>query len=489
MSQDGVARPRYSERQHLTAADLEAEQAHRLALRRRHAAALHGWGVVSGLELDHRPGVGLEVARGAAVDGYGREIVLAEPFLLDAATLEGFLADVGGPIAVWLLYGREPATPLRRGRQPCGPGRHGRWRGESRLRLTAAVGVDPRCPPGVEAFDPHRLPPDDPAVEWPVYLGRVELGTAGGHSVDLSGRPHAALTGDLVRDPRDRVRVRLARAPEHERFVVSLADDGGDHRERLAVDRDGATVVRADAAVEAGVTLEATAAAPSQGVGLGQLAETPVEAAPWAFYRTAPEGGNEQLRIEIGHPGDEGDPANFRLVIGRREAAGFTPYLSVGADCTLTVHGKLDLSGQLVEAPRAADPSDPRFALEAATAWTQGIGAALDQTGSLALSFELESAEVSQPIEFGVRVHNTGAVTLVSVRVFASASHLSGASLEVGFIATLEPGASGTLYGQFEGAGPGTVTLVAVASAVAAGKWVTTASVQADVALEEVPIP
>lgn len=500
MSEVLPERPRYRERQLLTAADLETEQAYRLALRRRHAVTLHGWGIVSGLELGHRAGVGLEVAPGAAVDGFGRAIVVGEPFLLDAGTLEELRSQIGGSVAVWLLYGRKPVTPRRPGRQACGPGSHGRWREEGKLRLTAAEGIDPRRLLGVEEPAPHRQPPDDPAVEWPVFLGRLEPNAAGEITVDLEDRPYATLTAGLVRDPRDRVRLGLPREPDNRRFVVSLSDREGVHRERLTVDREGATTVRGDAVVAGGLSLVTTDSQPSQGVGLGRLAETPAEAAPWSVYRTRPEGGDEQLRVEIGHPGGQGDPANFRLVIGCRDGGEFTPSLSVDGEGRLTVHGDLKPEGQIIEAPRAADPDDPRFASEAARVWLHGIDAAVQQVGlslgqdaglEMELDVDPDGDGLVEQVPFSVTVRNPGSVTLSSLHVVATLSLVdAGREFETTVVesASVEPGQSNTKVSRIDTGTPvGAGTLTVVASAITPGRSVVAAQAKVNVFVMAIP--
>jgi hypothetical protein len=46
---DTESRPRFRERQVVSAAALTREQAHQIAMRRRHLAAAHSWGIVYGL--------------------------------------------------------------------------------------------------------------------------------------------------------------------------------------------------------------------------------------------------------------------------------------------------------------------------------------------------------------------------------------------------------------------------------------------------------
>ena len=58
--------------------DFAAEQAYHREMRYRHNQ-LHGYGTVSGLEVEVGEGGDLQVSAGWAVDALGREIVVAEP--------------------------------------------------------------------------------------------------------------------------------------------------------------------------------------------------------------------------------------------------------------------------------------------------------------------------------------------------------------------------------------------------------------------------
>jgi len=72
-------RPRYFSGQLLTAEDFEAEQSYHLEARRRDTRHLHGWGVVSGLDVTPSSSGGVVVEPGLAIDGMGRAIVIPEP--------------------------------------------------------------------------------------------------------------------------------------------------------------------------------------------------------------------------------------------------------------------------------------------------------------------------------------------------------------------------------------------------------------------------
>jgi hypothetical protein len=99
-------KPAYFNGQLLLAEDFIAEQKHHAHALQRHSAALHGFGVVRGLEVT-RTGEGLlQVGPGFAVDARGREIELRQGEVLN---LEG--QGAGAPLAVTLGLRTEPADP------------------------------------------------------------------------------------------------------------------------------------------------------------------------------------------------------------------------------------------------------------------------------------------------------------------------------------------------------------------------------------------
>ena len=70
-------RPHYYAGRLLTAADLQDEQDYFRARLRLHNRLLHGWGVVTGLQVSESAGT-LTVSAGLALDCAGNELVLAE---------------------------------------------------------------------------------------------------------------------------------------------------------------------------------------------------------------------------------------------------------------------------------------------------------------------------------------------------------------------------------------------------------------------------
>jgi hypothetical protein len=208
------------------------------------------------------------------------------------------------------------------------------------------------------------------------------------------------------------------------RFAVSVADANGKLVERLAVDRDAKTVVTGNTTIgnrrgdddftpaphlcmrenKPAITGKKKNPEPLCGrsadsdakenpdaarmIHFLPLAATPAAAAPWQIYRTSVKQADrtlQQLRVELEHPGDKGDPKLYCLSIGTRdETQGyFKACLTVSADCTVTIEGEVEVEGQLIEGPIQADPSDPRFVAALTKQWTSGIVAAELGVGAL----------------------------------------------------------------------------------------------------------
>lgn len=83
-----VKRPNYFTHQFLREQDFKAEQQYHVKMRRQHNRALHGWGVVEGLDVRKKSDHEIIVDPGTAIDNLGREIVLTEPVSSDLSTFE-----------------------------------------------------------------------------------------------------------------------------------------------------------------------------------------------------------------------------------------------------------------------------------------------------------------------------------------------------------------------------------------------------------------
>jgi hypothetical protein len=428
-------RVRYREQQPLRADDLTAEQAHRLAQRRRHDSRQHRWGIVTGLALAAGPD-SFRVQPGFATDGYGRGLVVAAPRPVPYDVFDRLKHDVAD---VWLLYHRAPVTPAARGRWDCGPGQHSRWDEEAVIRLATASGpVDARRPVEVPDSDltaSPEPPPDDPACEWPVYLGRVARvpATAGySHQVDAGGRLYAGLMGEAVTSPAGRARIQVGadRAGDRRRFVVALDDAPGRFADRISIDNDGAVRLSGDAAIEGPLTV-ATRAGRACGTDFQPLAAVPKAAAPWRVYRAAFEQdglAHDQMRFEIGHPGSKGDPSRYAFVIGAVDADGtFIPHLTTTADGITTINGDLRVEGVVVDGPVQADITDPRLATALLTTWLAAsatANASLDQRYSGALEVKIESGTPveNRNFEYKIIISSVGKIALTGVDAWVGIS-------------------------------------------------------------------
>ena len=87
MTERGFRRNNYFSGRVLTAADLQLEQDYFREKQRLHNRALHGFGIVSGLEVSRRRDK-LVITSGLAVDCEGNEVVVAEPQLLPLPQLD-----------------------------------------------------------------------------------------------------------------------------------------------------------------------------------------------------------------------------------------------------------------------------------------------------------------------------------------------------------------------------------------------------------------
>ena len=75
-----IKRLNYFTHQFLREQDFKDEQAYHLEMCRRHNRMLHGWGVVTGLEVQKKGEREITINPGTAIDKEGRELMLAELF-------------------------------------------------------------------------------------------------------------------------------------------------------------------------------------------------------------------------------------------------------------------------------------------------------------------------------------------------------------------------------------------------------------------------
>ncbi|MDX1413874.1 MAG: hypothetical protein R3293_06765 [Candidatus Promineifilaceae bacterium] len=370
MSDQAVQRVRHREKQVVKAEDLTAEQGYHIGMRRRHLVGLHRWGIVGGLELSITEAGRLQIASGLAVDGYGRLLDVPQNWLVERAVLdrEPFSS---GTIDVWLLYARIPETPFLAEHRVQQRGEHRRWREMAHIRLQAAtaelpdpyaapIGADP-CQP----YGPHLEPPDDPADEWPVYLGRVNV--EGDLKIDQTAKlPYVWLNTARVYPPTRQVELRTGgrSAADKHRFAISLHDENENTwREQFTIDDGGATRFKACTTISPQeIKPFVTALAQAARLEFKALPAVPENASPWSLYRVQyKEAGQtiNELRCEIGLPEDAPNPAQYQFQLGIWEDGAFRPKLIVSADGTVTING--DIDGTISKSPIPPDLDEPDF--------------------------------------------------------------------------------------------------------------------------------
>jgi hypothetical protein len=120
------------------------------------------------------------------------------------------------------------------------------------------------------------------------------------------------------------------------------------------------------------------------GVTFHPLAALPTQAAPWQVYHAVippqPAVTSQevhQLRVELQHPGDKGDPLLYRFVVGYRDEAGtFIECLIVRSDGSVVLAPtSVTIKGKVLEGPIQADPLDPRFGAALLQETLRGVAA------------------------------------------------------------------------------------------------------------------
>jgi hypothetical protein len=337
---------RFVDGQRLAAADLSDEQSYQIARQRRHAIGPHTWGIVKGGELSVAGDGVVGIAPVLAYDGYGRELVLAEPHSLPTAErFELLNTDV---LDVWLVYRRDAAdAPIA---EPgCGDDdQAGRWHELPLVRFTAAPGGAPAAqrPPGVPAgdipFPPSRIPPDDPTREWPVFLGRIHRspGQAPGtyaYRADESGRPYVGARAAHIEPPwgtPEGARLDLDPA-QGTALELSSVDSAGTRSAVLLVSDTGDVELSGSARIAGEWTLGGGRVNLEPGIAPG--------GSGWRISHVDAQGqAPAELRIEIGaSPG--------RVVIGSWSDSqnAFVPHLTIEDSGQVVVAGDLRVVGNL----------------------------------------------------------------------------------------------------------------------------------------------
>lgn len=378
MTSEPVARVRYFPGQFLRTPDFTAEQAYHLAMRRRHNIAHHTFGIVSGLEVTLLDGLPV-VEPGMAVDGYGRELVLAERTRLDAPG--AFVARATDRLDVSLAYQFAPAGPAPEGYVSCTTEDTSYRVIEQpvlRYSLPDPAHPDRRRPATVpeadQHFAPFRAAPDDPVDDWPVFLATVLRNPDGTFTVDPDGRPYAGLVGECIRAPSGRTAVQIGVTHADDPFRFAVRAPGLTHSgvPRLAVLRDGTVVVAGTTTVLG--TIEAGRVTLPEPATTDDVAKA--AAKPWTLARVADSKGHDQLRLTME------DKKGREVVIGvtRTPPAGGAPQfdarLTVRSDGSVVVHGDLVVEGSVTEKARRPVPLSPEAEALIGATFLSGVGGA-----------------------------------------------------------------------------------------------------------------
>jgi hypothetical protein len=406
-----VSRVHYFDKQFLRVDEFRDEQLYQLAVRRRHSIAEHSWGIVSGLDIANEAGA-LVVRSGMAIDGYGRELVLADKKRLAAETFDDLGTD---RLDVWLVYDRRDTTAAPSGYSPCTPeSGTAAYRSDEtpQIRLERPLSniVDASHPPGVPAqFLSTTVPPlsDDPKDIWRVYLGRITRLPPDQYTIDGTQRLYVGLVGESIDHPANATRVEVGKQSsvdatrvihgttyvyqkgedplrsESRRFAVFVPEDLNDHGStqqvplspRLEILNDGTIRIRGRTVINGSLRVAGGAV---RFVDAAEFADENAPAVP-SVYRFK-DSGDDQLRIDLGSK----DTLNRQLVIGFSSDDGsFTQCLKLELKDTtgsgklapvVTIFGDLKVDGKLVGqyVPRTLSPEAQSAIL---ASFQSGVGA------------------------------------------------------------------------------------------------------------------
>ncbi len=330
MVADPIERLNFYQFQYVGAEDFRDQQAYHRDMRRRHNLGPHGWGIVSGLQIEEvaregdSPFVDIHVLPGVAVDGFGREIIVLEPVKIDPELFAAFTTD--RHLELWIGYDELPSRTATGGFSPCTDaeayarvietfrfvvgsrgdvGASDAWRqalvvgGKPARKAAVAVPGDP-----IEPEDGGIAYQDFPDVErgavWLVQLGFVHWdGTvrkfrpADSVARRIEGRPYAGFVGGSLLAEGAGLRLAPRIKPADVEAAPFATIEG-----RLAV--DGSVAARKNVDIGGG-RLQLLAAGGSD------------ETRPlWLQRLAAGVGSGADLRIHIGDVAD----AKTRLTIG-----------------------------------------------------------------------------------------------------------------------------------------------------------------------------
>jgi hypothetical protein len=384
MRDDGLTRPKWVERQFLRPQDFIAEQRYHLVDRWRHNIGLHSWGIAEGLEIRMIDGTPT-VQPGMAIDGYGRELVLAIGRPIQTTEFDRLGTD---QLHLWLAYRVLETDPPPAGFTVCREDEDAadspyRWTELPMLVVTDGVeDIDPRnaplsVPMSDLPFEPSRAFPVDGAL-WPVFLGGVTRNRDSDpmYEVDSRLRPYAGIVAGSVVHPDGRTRIELGSEDEPgSRFSLATLDSStppalvsrielvdlpktDDKPEEVALVFQEDLIVEGDVSLTQGTLwfkgpIESSAVAQKRnsrraGPGIPNISR------PWQIYRYNDEEGGNTLRIEIGNQ----ENSKFEIGTWDDDAKQFKACLTVDSQCNVTVGGDLIVEGKL-DPQGGIDPATP----------------------------------------------------------------------------------------------------------------------------------
>jgi hypothetical protein len=405
MTEKGVSRVHYFDRQFLGVQDFVDEQAYEVAMRRRHNLAGHTWGIVSGLQLTVEQG-SLSVQPGMAIDGFGRELVLVTKEPINTEVFDNKQSD---KLGVWLQYNLLGTDSPPAGYDSCSAdaGLFYRWQEKPLIWLLVPdpAHPNPREPKQVlendRNFGPTLTSPDDPLRSWPVFLGLIQRDPKNQkqpYSVDLSGRPYGGLVGESIVAPSGRAQVQLGSEEETDsnRFAVLLPrkqDPKSPASEivmdpYLAIDKTGNLSVQGETTINGNLTVSNG----SVEFGVSQASS----GHPWTIYSHLETQQGSELRRELRIEIDGNSGGKHQVVIGVWSAQNkFKPILTIADDSTVTVHGNLivegKVDGNINGAPVPPPPLSPEASSVVTGSFLSGAGGSpvlLAQTGASAMHSE-----------------------------------------------------------------------------------------------------
>jgi len=359
---DRITRVHYFDRQFLQAQDFTNEQAYQIAMRRRHNISNHIWGIVRGLELEFNQQDGVFIVKpGAAVDGYGRELILTEQQQIAVAVFDVHAFE---RLDIWLEYRLEAADYSKTG-SACKPedstsDAFYRWLEQPVIvpRKETINESDHRAPGpvliGDLKFDATRTPPDSPEVYFPVFLGQIRRDVANKqpYSVILTGRPYAGLVGGEIRHPAGDARIIMGEVADNgtRHFKIFVGEDACNPKAKPALDiqsqpndqpyiitLNGNTTITRDVNVYGAVAFQPSDD-PVQQTG-GQPGTVSLRKGSMNSDKSK-NPNTRELNIELGNGGDE--PTRFSVGVWSTEnPAGFKPIFTVDANGDVTINGKL----------------------------------------------------------------------------------------------------------------------------------------------------